>query len=191
MIQTKLICRMLTALKKMAVKWQQRIRKRFKEMTSGHSGEGRACRGNRESNGPETGENMVRDCKLSFYCLCLAPCLVIRSQRFDSLPKWVKRKGAGTLAPNSHKQPSLTVKRTEYYCHYWLLSPFPSRIYSPIPTRKKCIYHQAKTPFSQNIMFNYFYFSFCKKATIKKQIKSKNSLSPKKLSGRTKESFFI
>lgn len=117
--------------------------------------------------------------------------LVIRSQRFVSLPKWVKRKGAGTLAPNSHKQPSLTVKRTEYYCHYWLLSPFPSRIYSPIPTRKKCIYHQAKTPFSQNIMFSYFYFSFCKKATIKKQIKSKNSLSPKKLSGRTKESFFI
>lgn len=44
--------------------------------------------------------------------------LGIRSQRVVSLPKRVKRKGAGTLAPNSHKQPSLTVKRTEYYCHY-------------------------------------------------------------------------
>lgn len=44
--------------------------------------------------------------------------LGIRSQRVVSLPKRVKRQGAGTLAPNSHKQPSLTVKRTEYYCHY-------------------------------------------------------------------------
>ena len=87
-----------------------------------------------------------REMKFSFCCLC--PPLVwvtlgIRSQRFVSLPKWVKRKGAGTLAPNSHKQPSLTFKRTEYYYHYWLLSPFPSRIHSPTPTRKKCTYHQA------------------------------------------------